>query len=333
MGNAEYMGAVEQQPGTMEDDNFMKANRDTSFKTFVWNSETSQFLGRTGSSWMKIGVFYLIFYACLAGFFAIMMAVFYQTLDTNHMPKYTPGGGGSILKNPAMGFRPLPRAKNVESTLIWYKNGDSADIEHWVKSLDDFIKPYEGNSAVTDGQHVTDCSEDNPPGENEVCRFQDTWLGGKCMKAEKWGYNRESPCIILKLNKMINWEPDVYETMEELPENMPQSLKDHIQLRMDENMVQNKGKMPKMIWVSCKGENPADEEYVGPIQYFPQQGFPAYYFPYRHTPGYLSPIVAVQFDQPQANVLINIECRVWAKNIVHDRGNRLGLVHFELLKD
>ncbi|MPD05723.1 hypothetical protein E2C01_101483 [Portunus trituberculatus] len=29
-----------------------------------------------------------------------MMAVFYQTLDTNHLPKYTPGDGGSLLKNP-----------------------------------------------------------------------------------------------------------------------------------------------------------------------------------------------------------------------------------------
>lgn len=41
---------------------------------------------------------------------------------------------------PAMGFRPLPRAENVESTLVWYKNGDSADIQHWVESLNEFIK-------------------------------------------------------------------------------------------------------------------------------------------------------------------------------------------------
>ncbi|ROT72838.1 sodium potassium-transporting ATPase subunit beta [Penaeus vannamei] len=132
---------------------------------------------------VKIGVFYLIFYACLAGFFAIMMAIFYQTLDVNHLPKYTPGRGDSILKNPAMGFRPLPRAENVESTLVWYKNGDSADIQHWVESLNEFIKPYEGTSDMISGQHVTDCSEDKLPGDGEVCRFQDTWLKGKCQKA------------------------------------------------------------------------------------------------------------------------------------------------------
>ncbi|MPC39872.1 Sodium/potassium-transporting ATPase subunit beta-2 [Portunus trituberculatus] len=100
---------------------------------------------------------------------------------------------------------------------------------------------------------------------------------------------------------MIKWVPEVYETLEELPENMPQSLKDHIKSSME----LNGGKIPKMIWVSCEGENPADQEYIGPIRYSPWN----------------------------ANVLINIECRAWAKNIVHDRQNRLGLVHFELLKD
>ncbi|XP_042214007.1 sodium/potassium-transporting ATPase subunit beta-like isoform X2 [Homarus americanus] len=305
------------------------ADRDNSFKKFLWNSDTKQFLGRTGASWFKIGVFYIIFYACLAGFFAIMMAVFYQTLDTNHLPKYTPGDGGSLLRNPAMGFRPLPRQKNVESTLIWYKNGDNDDIKHWVESLNDFIKPYEGNSDQISGQHVTDCTSGKVPEEGTVCPFQDKWLTDKCKKSESWGYNRESPCILLKLNKMIKWVPDVYETMEELPEGMPKSLKDHIREKMDSNQ----GKIPKMIWVSCQGENPADQEYIGPIRYSPWQGFPAYFFPYLHTPGYLPPIVAVQFDQPMSNVLINIECRAWAKNIKHDRQNRLGLVHFELLKD
>ena len=88
-----------------------------------------------------------------------------------------------------------------------------------------------------------------------------------------------------------------------------------------------------MIWISCKGENPADQEYIGPLQYSPWRGFPDYYFPYRNTPGYLSPIVAIEFTNPQPFVLINIECKAWAKNIRHDRGNRLGLVHFEMLKD
>ncbi len=113
-----------------------------------------------------------------------------------------------------------------------------------------------------------------------------------------------------------------------------------------------------MIWVSCDGENSADREHIGNVTYTPFRGFPAYYFPYKNVPGYLSPIVALQFQKPEgmffvkllifvdgksiepafcflvtAGVLINIECKVWAKNIVHDRQRRLGSVHFELLMD
>jgi sodium/potassium-transporting ATPase subunit beta len=34
-----------------------------------------------------------------------------------------------------------------------------------------------------------------------------------------------------------------------------------------------------------------------------------------------------------AGVLINIECKAWAKNIIHDRQDRRGSVHFELMID
>lgn len=34
-----------------------------------------------------------------------------------------------------------------------------------------------------------------------------------------------------------------------------------------------------------------------------------------------------------AGVLINIECKAWAKNIKHDRQDRRGSVHFELMID
>lgn len=52
------------------------------------------------------------------------------------------------------------------------------------------------------------------------------------------------------------------------------------------------------MWISCEGENPADVENIGSIQYFPKRGFPGYFFPYKNQPGYLSPVIAIWFENP-----------------------------------
>merc|ERR1712121_291404 len=91
--------------------------------------------------------------------------------------------------------------------------------------------------------------------------------------------------------------------------------------------------IPKLVWVNCEGENEADREYVDEITYKPHHGFPSYYYPYVNTPGYLPPVVAVQFTKVKRNVLINMECTVWAQNVKHVRKTKLGIAHFELLID
>lgn len=64
------------------------------------------------------------------------------------------------------------------------------------------------------------------------------------------------------------------------------------------------------VWVSCEGENPADVENIGSIQYFPRRGFPSYYFPYKNIDGYLQPIIAVWFEKPAGRCLSSyiVEC-------------------------
>lgn len=54
-----------------------------------------------------------------------------------------------------------------------------------------------------------------------------------------------------------------------------------------------------MVWVSCEGENPADMENIGPLRYIPQRGFLSQYFPFQNQDGYLSPLVAVHFENPR----------------------------------
>jgi len=289
-------------------------------------------MGRTGSSWGKIGVFYLIFYTFLGLFFSMNMAVFYQTLDTEVEPTYTPGKeGGSILQNPALGYRPLPMEDNIESTLVWFNHTNPKSIKHWVNSINEYLAPYNASAKLEETTYL-ECSDTvgPKPGTKQVCDLQLEDLGTTCSSnATQYGYSDGAPCIFLKLNKMINWEPDVYTHIDEVEKekDMPEDLKEHIKSQAVG------GVPPKMIWMSCEGKYPPDADNVGPIVMLPHQGFPAYYFPYTNTPGYRAPIISLEFTNPEPNVVINVECKAWAKNVKHDRSKRFGLIDFELLID
>lgn len=289
-------------------------------RKFLWNSETSQCLGRTGSSWAKILFFYLVFYAALVGYFTAMLAVFWQTLDMK-IPKYQLAES-LIGANPGLGFRPMPEEANVESTLIWYRASDNGNVEAWTKHIDAFLEPY-----MQEEDNRVDCSFDSPPPEGKVCKVpMNEW--GPCTKANRYNFKKKSPCIFLKLNKIFNWIPNLYNTTESLPENMPGDLKEHIGAELGRG-----DKNANIVWVSCSGENPSDNEHIGPINYIPRRGFPGYFFPFTNVEGYLPPIVAVHFESPKIGVLVNIECKAWARNIHHDRADRRGSVHFELMVD
>jgi sodium/potassium-transporting ATPase subunit beta len=291
------------------------------FKQFMWNSETSQFLGRTGSSWAKILFFYLVFYAALAGFFAAMLAVFYQTLD-NHKPKWQLDSG-LIGSNPGLGFRPMPPESNVESTLVWFKANDERNTKYWTEEIDTFLATY--TESKSDNRVA--CSFDSPAPDGRVC---DVEMGNfaPCIKENRYNYPKGSPCIFLKLNKIFNWIPQLYNDSKNLPDKMPADLKTHI-----EEEQKRGSKNTQVVWISCEGENPADTENLGAIQYIPRRGFPSFYFPFQNLEGYQPPLVAIYFERPKTGVLINIECKAWARNIHHDRAERRGSVHFELMID
>ncbi|KAL9705699.1 hypothetical protein quinque_009217 [Culex quinquefasciatus] len=215
-----------------------------------------------------------------------MLAVFWQTLDPK-MPKFQLSES-LIGANPGLGFRPMPVEDTVESTLVWYKASDNGNIEAWTRQIDIFLKAYHEEE-----DNRVDCSFDTPPPEGKVCRVpMNEW--GPCTKANRYNFKKKSPCIFLKLNKIFNWVPDLYNTTENLPEVMPEDLREHIGSELGRG-----DKNANIVWVSCAGENPADNEHIGPINYIPRRGFPGYFFPFKNTEGYLPPIVAVHFESPK----------------------------------
>ncbi|CAB4037129.1 sodium potassium-transporting ATPase subunit beta-1-like [Paramuricea clavata] len=63
------------------------------FTTFLYNKEGDEpavVMGRTALSWGKIGLFFLVYYACLAAFFAAIFAIAFSTMpEIEDGPKYT----------------------------------------------------------------------------------------------------------------------------------------------------------------------------------------------------------------------------------------------------
>ncbi|KAJ9595669.1 hypothetical protein L9F63_013135 [Diploptera punctata] len=211
---------------------------------------------------------------------------------------------------PGLHFQPN---SSVRDSLIMFRSTDSQSFQPWIEIIDNFLKDYEEDVS---NNHVS-CSYNNPPPPGKVCHISLKDFH-QCSKENLYGYHKGSPCIFLKIHKFPNWVPEYY-NVSELPDLMPQHLKNHILLQT--------------LWVSCEGETNNDKEFIGPLKYLPRMGFPGYFFPYRNIDGYLSPLVAIQLERPQVGIVINIECKLWAKNIAHDREKRIGLTRFELMVD
>lgn len=177
----------------------------------------------------------------------------------------------------------------------------------------------------------------------DVCVVNTDLFGG-CSKANNYGYKTNQPCIFLKLNKIFGWIPEVYDKEEK---DMPDDLKKVINETKTEEVSTMyvlyldlySSCLPvlqrQQVWVSCNGHLGKDKENFQNIRYFPSQGFPSYYYPFLNQPGYLSPLVAVQFNSPPKGQMLDVECRAWAKNIQYSGSarDRKGSVTFQILLD
>jgi hypothetical protein len=100
------------------------------------DKEKGTYMGRSPTSWAKIGLFYLVFYGMLAALVAICMWVFLQTLDPR-IPKWQQESS-IIGTNPGLGFRPMPK-NNEESTLIWLEGTNKANYLNWYDNIMEFL--------------------------------------------------------------------------------------------------------------------------------------------------------------------------------------------------
>jgi len=265
----------------------------------IYNKDTGEVFTRTPKSWALIIIFYIIYYSCLAAFWALCIFVFFQTLDEDK-PKWQ---SGIIGRSPGVGLRPNQTDELVDSSIIAFSAiAGNEEMEGYVSRADDFLKSYEGSN------------------------FDVKANLGDCAK-KGHGFDQGKPCIFLKLNRIYGLVHDYYNSTKNFPQDVadfPQDLRDKVLSLPEADRNQ--------VWIKCRPEYPADVEGIKKIEYFPKtQGFPAKYFPYTKQPGYMSPLVAVQFEPLRTGQLLHIECRAYAKNIGYNRRDRIGIVHLEIM--
>lgn len=287
-----------------------KKSKMKAFLNFLWNSETKEFCGRDGASWGKVSLFYAVFYACLGSFFVGMLAVFMSIMPKDRPTYYGESSTMNIRKiNPGLGFRPQV---DVEDHLILFAptvlENDKNGFKPFVNNLNNFLdKKYPAGQ-----QDAIDCVSGSDYQaqlrEGKSCKFdyESIFAGTPCNRSNNYGFGSHSPCILLKLNKNIDWVPQ----------------------------IDNNG---DSVVVRCEGETAVDRDNIKKATYYSEghlgdvEGkLNKKYFPFFAQKGYRAPFVFAQFDVTP-NVLVNIECRAYAANIENDdRLNKRGMTKFSL---
>ena len=150
---------------------------------------------------------------------------------------------------------------------------------------------------------------------------------------QNYGFDTGSPCILIKLNRVYNWKPSPYRSLDDIRNGLKNNENKMIQF---EPKIKNQNDLTSgegQITIQCEGENASDKENLGGIDYWPRQGFPVEYYPYTNQKGYLSPFALVKFNKPSTGLVINIECIAMDRKITVDRYDREGAVGFKLLID
>ncbi|XP_056460350.1 sodium/potassium-transporting ATPase subunit beta-1a [Gadus chalcogrammus] len=281
----------------------MSANKeaDGGWKTFVWNSEKREFLGRTGSSWFKILLFYLIFYGCLAGIFIGTIQALLLTLSS-----YTPTYQDRVAPP---GLSHTPRSEKSE---IAFNMSDKTTYEKYTKSMTNFLEKYNPDLQVDAGK-FDDCPGtpsapikrrdlETDKTMRRACRFSRDLLG-VCsgVTDPTFGFKEGKPCLIVKLNRIVNY--------------IPRPVQDNATLSPAVLARQR----PNLIPLHCQNKRAGEEDLVGEIKYYGfDGGFPLQYYPYYGKlvhPQYLQPLVAIHFTNLTMKTDVRIECRVYGDNI------------------
>ncbi|CAL8275428.1 unnamed protein product [Arctogadus glacialis] len=257
---------------------------------------------------VKILTFYVIFYSCLAGVFVGTIQAMLMTLS-NYKPTWQ-----DRVAPP--GLSHMPRSDKTE---VSFNTRDLDTYNQYTKSLRAFMAKYDEENQ-RDQMQYDDCGEEpteyrergeleSDVGVRKACRFSRSLLGD-CSGLEDpdFGFKEGKPCIIVQLNRIVNFRPRPPMNNESIPEEAHHKVQ------------------PNVMPIYCTNKREEDAGKVGEVKYYGiGGGFPLQYYPYYGKllhPHYLQPLVALQFVNLTMNADIRIECKVYGDNIAYSDKDR-----------
>ncbi|XP_053605468.1 probable sodium/potassium-transporting ATPase subunit beta-3 [Plodia interpunctella] len=237
---------------------------------YLYNKNDNTICGRTARSWLCIigySFMYLMFLSTYTMIFLyaslsiIKVAVDFGQTEKVEFLSYRQNGIG-LTATPVSSLGGFP--------LIWYKNGESHQYKRYVDAINKVLNKSKN------GTNLGPCAK--PP----------------------YGYG-DKPCVIIRINKQINWSVKPLDVKTADAKNAPPEVKNWIKSKKN------------MLWLHCSGYHSYDKEHIRSIKYYPDPpGFDPAVFPMDMTSE--SPLVAVQISDFTLGLSLAMECKLWYEN-------------------
>jgi len=278
----------------------------------IYDADKGTFLGRTGASWLKITVFYIAYFAFLAGLFTASIQLMQSQLPQED-GKFKKPKLNTRLNIPGLNYFPKFGADNADQkqrlgdnngiAFYWQdgKKDGSDGYQYYVKQTEEVFKSYAATPSCAG------CKDFNTQTLGACADPQASWDAGK-------------PCVYFRLNRVIDWQPvGLFK-----PEDGTFFAKDG----------PTKPMVKDATYIRCEAKDEDGNVIDSPFTYFGGDNnggdgyFPADYFPYKgkvDQETYESPIVAVQIsDSLEDDEEYRITCQAFAGNIIRNKERKIG---------
>uniref|UniRef100_A0A915A0N8 Uncharacterized protein n=1 Tax=Parascaris univalens TaxID=6257 RepID=A0A915A0N8_PARUN len=281
-------------------------NRLRSLQLFLWHN--GRMCGRKPLSWL-MSLLYLLALWSLVGL--LCLAMMRCLLHITHKKPLFYGEGSFIGARPGISYEPLDRSSGSRRTIRWNPNTTS-----YSEILRDYLETYSRSSTKNYvncrnpselSNNCTDCTcmQNAPLCAVNVSDSDPEFGLGDCALSENttFGFKEGSPCILLRLNKIIGYYPSP--TSQGIAARGARSSGPLLGGDAPKN---NTGSRPCCNEENLRFKCEILDKGNYSISYFPAAGFPYCFFPYCQQTGYKQPFIMVKIGNLRRQEKVKLRC-------------------------